>query len=267
MSDEKAKDPCPPENQAATAAGENPAPVDTPADVSGDTPGDAAGAPAADETPDPFAVLEALQSENEELKDRLLRTIAETENLRRRMDREKEEARKFAASAFARDMLSVGDNMARAVQSVSDEAREGADESVQTLITGVEMTERELLSVFEKHGISRIEPTGEKFDPNFHQAMFEMENVDVPSGTVLEVVQAGYVIGERVIRPAMVAVSKGGPKGAPKAGPKAAPAADAAEPDAAKESPADARQAAHSHEETAQAKTQPDAGGTVDRSA
>jgi molecular chaperone GrpE len=158
---------------------------------------------------DPF---ELLQAENASLQDRLLRTAAEMENLRRRMEREKAEATLYAASNFARDMLNVSDNMDRALDAVGPEQRQAADEITTTLLDGVEMVRRELLNIFEKHGIRRLEPTGERFDPNLHQAMFEIPDETTPTGTVMQVVQPGYVIGERVLRPAMVGVSKGGPK-------------------------------------------------------
>lgn len=160
---------------------------------------------------------EALQAENTDLKDRILRTMAEMENLRRRTEKEIKDARKFAVTSFARDMLNVGDNLSRALASIPDGEKSAADGTLKSLLDGVGMTERELLNTLEKHGVKAISPEGEKFDPNFHQAMFEVPNPDVPSGMVMQVVQAGYVIGDRVLRPAMVGVSKGGPKMAPKA--------------------------------------------------
>jgi molecular chaperone GrpE len=158
---------------------------------------------------DPVTELEA---ENSTLQDRLLRATAEMENLRRRTEREKAEATLYAASNFARDMLSVSDNMDRALGAVSEEQREAADDITRNLLEGVELVRRELLNTFEKHGIQRIEPVGERFDPNRHQAMFEIPDAETVSGTVLQVVQPGFVIGERVLRPAMVGVAKGGPK-------------------------------------------------------
>ncbi len=152
-----------------------------------------------------------LQAELDETKDRLLRAVAETENLRRRAVREREDAGKYAISGFARDLLSVVDNMRRALDSLTDELR--ADESLSGLIAGVELTERELLAAFERHGIRRIEPLGEKFDHNFHQAIFHTEVSDQPVGTVVEVVQAGYVIADRLLRPAMVGVAKAANQG------------------------------------------------------
>jgi molecular chaperone GrpE len=163
---------------------------------------------AAQQQPDP-AVLAA------ELKDRLLRTLAEMENLRKRTEREVTDARLYGVAAFARDMLGVADNMRRALDAVSPELRASAEPGVKLLIDGVELTERELLKALEKNGVRQFSPRGEKFDPNVHQAMFEVPNPSVPAGSVVEVVAPGYMIGERVLRPAMVGVSKGGPKTVP----------------------------------------------------
>jgi molecular chaperone GrpE len=121
----------------------------------------------------------------------------------------------YGISTFARDILGVADNMHRAMQALDDELRAKADDATKALLEGVELTERELLNVLEKHGVKKIEPLNQKFDPNRHQAMFEVEDASVPSGTVVQVMQAGYLIGERVLRPALVAVSKGGAKAAP----------------------------------------------------
>jgi molecular chaperone GrpE len=150
-----------------------------------------------------------------ELKDRLLRTLAEMENLRKRTEREVTDARLYGVASFARDLLGVADNMRRALDAVSPELRASAEPGVKALIDGVELTERELLKALEKNGVRQFSPRGEKFDPNVHQAMFEVPNPAVPAGSVVEVVAPGYMIGERVLRPAMVGVSKGGPKTAP----------------------------------------------------
>lgn len=158
---------------------------------------------------------EAQHTEVAELKDRLLRTLADMENLRRRTEREVVDARAYGIAAFARDMLGVADNMRRALDAVGAEQREAADANLKGLIDGIELTERELHKVLEKHGIAKLDPQGEKFDPNFHQAMFELPDPSVPSGTVVQVVQSGYRIGERVLRPALVAVAKGGPRSQP----------------------------------------------------
>ena len=154
---------------------------------------------------------EALREENAELKDKLLRAAAEMENLRRRTERDKSDTAKFAISNFARDVLTIADNIARAIEHVPDEAAE-ADEALKSFLEGMQVTERELQNVLERHGITRVDPKGERFDPNKHQAMFEVENAGVPEGTVVEVVQQGYSIAERVLRPALVGVAKGGPK-------------------------------------------------------
>jgi len=159
--------------------------------------------------------IEALEAENAKLKDRLLRAVAEMENLRKRTERDVKDARSYAMANFARDMLTATDNLSRALLTMSDESKAEADGAFKSLIEGVEMTEREMHRLLEKNGITKLEPKGEKFDPNFHQAMFEIPNSDVADNTVMEVVQAGYVIGERVLRPAMVGVAKGGPKVAP----------------------------------------------------
>ncbi len=146
-----------------------------------------------------------------ELKDRVLRTLAEMENLRRRTEREIADAKTYGITSFARDLLSVTDNIRRAFTSVDADAI-GADGPLKAFVEGIELTERDLLKVLDKHGVKEISPLNEKFDPNKHQAMFEIPNTDVPNGTVLQVMQAGYVIGERVLRPALVGVSKGGAK-------------------------------------------------------
>jgi len=166
-------------------------------------------APEAEAAPDP---LELLKAENADLKDKYLRLAAEMDNLRRRTEREIKDAKTYSAAAFARDMLSVSDNLRRALDAVPAEARAAGDAGLVSLVEGVEMTERAMLSALERHGVKKLEPAGQKFDPHFHQAMFEVPNADLPSNTVIQVVQDGYVIGERVLRPAMVGVSKGGPK-------------------------------------------------------
>jgi len=163
----------------------------------------------AETAPDPVATL---TKEVADLKDRLLRTLAEMENLRRRTEREVADARSYGISNFARDILAVADNMERALKALDDELREKADAGVKALLDGVELTERELIKAMEKHGVKKLEPQGQKFDPNLHQAMFEIPDESVPAGTVVQIMQPGYTIGERVLRPALVGVSKGGPK-------------------------------------------------------
>lgn len=152
-----------------------------------------------------------LEAEVAELKDQLLRAKAETENVRRRGQREREDTAKYAAANFARDLLAVADNLARALESVPQDARK-ENESLEALVTGIELTQRELEAAFERHGIKRIEPLGEPFDHNFHQAMFEVEDAEKPVGTVVQLMQPGYVMVERLLRPAMVGIAKGGPK-------------------------------------------------------
>ena len=159
-------------------------------------------------------VMDALVKESADHKDRWLRTLAEMENLRRRTEREVADARTYGVTSFARDILAVADNMQRAMKALDTELREKAEAGIKALLDGVELTERELLHVLEKHGVKKIEPMGQKFDPNFHQAMYEVPDGSVPAGTVVQVVQPGYTIGERVLRPALVAVAKGGPKAA-----------------------------------------------------
>ena len=157
----------------------------------------------------------SLDRELAEAKDRLLRALADMDNMRKRTEREVADARAYGISSFARDIVGVADNMHRAMAALDDELRAKADEATKVLLEGVELTERELINVLEKHGVKRIDPLGQKFDPNRHQAMFEVEDLSVPSGSVVQVMQAGYLIGERVLRPALVAVSKGGAKAAP----------------------------------------------------
>lgn len=174
--------------------------------------------------------LAAAQQEAASLKDKLLRTLADMENLRRRTEREVADARVYGISSFARDILGVADNFRRALDAVGPDLRTASDSGIKALLEGVELTERELLKSLEKNGIRKIEPLGEKFDPNIHQAMYEVPDASVPAGSVVQVVQPGYLIGERVLRPAMVGVSKGGPKTAPAAnnnvGAPPAPGAD-----------------------------------------
>jgi molecular chaperone GrpE len=152
--------------------------------------------------------LNEAKREAAEFKDKLLRTLAEMENLRKRTGREVVDARLYSVAGFAREVLAVADNMHRALEAIGPELREHADAKVKALIEGVELTERELLKALEKHGVKKFSPLAEKFDPNVHQAMFELESEDVPPGHVAQVIQAGYMIGDRVLRPAMVAVAK-----------------------------------------------------------
>jgi molecular chaperone GrpE len=154
--------------------------------------------------------LAAVEAELAETKDRLLRALAETENVRRRLQRERDDARKYAASDFAKDLLSPVDNLRRALDAMPE--AETIDPRARSLRDGVAATERELLAAFERHGLKRIDPKGERFDHNFHQAIFEAERPDLPAGTIVEVLQPGYVLQDRLLRPAMVGVAKGGAK-------------------------------------------------------
>jgi len=154
------------------------------------------------------AEMLVLKEEAGRSKDQLLRTLAEMDNLRKRTEREKAEATLYAASNFARDILSISDNMDRALATAEADHLKEATEPVKNLVAGVEMTRRELLNVFERHGIKRVDPMGEKFDPHFHQAVYEVPTNEQPPGTVVQVMQAGFKIGERVLRPAMVGVAK-----------------------------------------------------------
>jgi molecular chaperone GrpE len=151
----------------------------------------------------------ALEAELAEAQDKLLRALAETENTRRRAQRERADAEKYGFAKFAGDLLSVADNLRRALDTLPES--KARDDRTKGLLAGVAATERELLAAFERHGLKRIDPKGERFDHNFHQAVFELENSEVPAGTVVEVLQPGYVVYDRLLRPAMVGVSKGGP--------------------------------------------------------
>jgi len=184
------------------------------------------GTDTATQAPDAADPAAALAREAAEYKDRWMRSLAEMENLRRRTEREVADARTYGISQFARDVVTVADNMERALAALDNELREKADSSVKALLDGVELTERELTKVLEKHGVQRLDPHGQKFDPHRHQAMFEVTDESVPAGTVVQVVQSGYTIGDRVLRPALVAVAKGGPK-VPPAGDADAKAAGA----------------------------------------
>jgi len=159
-----------------------------------------------------WAELDRLRAENGDLNDQLLRLAAEMENLRKRTARDVHDARAYSVANFARDMLSVSDNLKRALEAIPPDALTNGDTGLKSLVEGVEMTERAMMTAMERHGVKKIEPLGQKFDPNFHQAMFEIPNADVPHNTVLQVAQAGFVIGDRMLRPALVGVSKGGPK-------------------------------------------------------
>lgn len=173
-------------------------------------PQDAAAAGPAAQTgeADGFAVLQKFQQENAELKDKLLRTLAEMENLRRRTEKEVTDAKLYGVASFARDMLTFADNLRRIVENIPAELRETA----ASVVEGLELTERDFLSRLSRHGVKKLEPQGAKFDPNRHEAMYEVPDESVPAGTVVQVVEDGYAIGDRVLRPAKVGISRGGPK-------------------------------------------------------
>ncbi len=184
------------------------------AGVAAEDPAAAAGT-AAENAADPAqepTEMELVAAERDALKDKYLRLAAEMDNLRRRTARDVRDAKAYSVSNFARDMLAVSDNLRRALDAIPEEALQAGEEGLKALSEGVEMTERAMLSALERHGVKKLSPAGQKFDPNFHQAMFEVPNPDVPNNTVVEVVQEGFVIGDRVLRPAMVGVAKGGPK-------------------------------------------------------
>jgi molecular chaperone GrpE len=161
--------------------------------------------------------MELLVKEATEARDKMLRTLAEMENLRKRTAKEVADARAYGITGFARDILEIADNLQRALDAIPPEVKETADPGIKAFIEGVELTERSLLNTLEKNGVKKFDPSGEKFDPNFQQAMYEVPDPSVPQGTVVQVVQAGFMIGERILRPALVGVSKGGAKAAPAA--------------------------------------------------
>jgi molecular chaperone GrpE len=180
------------------------------------TEGQAAPQPAAAVAPsaDPIALL---VREAADYKDKLLRALADMENLRKRTEREVADSRLYGITTFARDILNVADNMHRALNALDVGLRERADAGVKALLDGVELTERELLNALEKHGVKKLEPVGQKFDPNMHQAMYEVPDSTAPAGHVVQVIQAGYMIGDRVLRPALVAIAKAASKAEPPA--------------------------------------------------
>ncbi|HEX3952987.1 MAG TPA: nucleotide exchange factor GrpE [Stellaceae bacterium] len=174
----------------------------TPANDAGDAPEtDEAGA---------AERLATVEAELADTKDRLLRALAETENVRRRLQRERDDAQKYAVSGFAKDLLSAADNLRRALEALPES--EVSDPRTKSMLDGVAATERELLGAFERHGLRRIDAKGARFDHNLHQAIFEAERPDLPAGTVVEVLQPGYMLSDRLLRPAMVGVAKGGAK-------------------------------------------------------
>lgn len=193
----------PAENETAAEAADS-APIDPPEGASPIDPEDNGIT-----FPEHEARIAELESEVNDAKEKMLRAMAEVENIRRRSQRERDDTSRYAVSGFARDMLSVADNLRRAVDSVDGEARK-TNELIENLMAGVEATERELLNALQKHGIHKIEPLDVPFDPNLHEAMFEVDAPDKPTGLVVQLLEPGYVIHDRVLRPARVGVSKGG---------------------------------------------------------
>ncbi|MEZ5925979.1 MAG: nucleotide exchange factor GrpE [Hyphomicrobiaceae bacterium] len=206
-----------PKQPGQAPAGDEPANNNEPLDQTSNDPeesGDPATEAADDGNLSPEtleAAFQALADERDSYKDRYMRTFAEMENIRKRAEREKADLRKYAITDFARDVLGLGDNIQRAIAAVPAEAAE-QDSHLKSFREGIELLERELLQMLERHGVQRLDPQGHRFDPNQHQAVMEMERPDLPAGSVAEVFQAGYTIGDRVLRPAMVAVAKGGAK-------------------------------------------------------
>ncbi|MDE1900462.1 MAG: nucleotide exchange factor GrpE [Alphaproteobacteria bacterium] len=172
----------------------------------------AADAGAPDTAMTDAARIAELERQVAELKDRALREMADAENTRRRAQKEREETSKYAVANFAKEMLNVSDNFVRALEAAP---KDSADAGVKNLIAGIEATERQLANTLAQFGIKKIDPVGQPFDPNFHRAMAEIESADHPPGTVVQVMQAGYVIHDRLLREALVAVSKGSPAAAP----------------------------------------------------
>ncbi|MGA8172863.1 MAG: nucleotide exchange factor GrpE [Methylocystis sp.] len=172
-------------------------------------------APPAEEAPatDLSAELEALRAEHAAVKDRLLRALAEMENLRRRTEREIADAKTYGVASFAREAVALADNLRRALDSFPAEARAAMEPHVAALVEGVELTERDFLSRLARFGVKKMEAQGARFDPNQHEALFEIPDESQPAGTVAQVIEPGYSIGERVLRPAKVGVTRGGPKG------------------------------------------------------
>jgi molecular chaperone GrpE len=158
------------------------------------------------------AAVQALIAENASLMDKVLRTLAEMENLRRRTEKEVSDAKLYGVTSFARDLLTFADNLKRALDNVPAAARENADPALKSFVEGIELTERDFISRLSRHGVRKLEPKGQKFDPHFHEALFEVQDESLAPGTVAQVVEDGFAIGDRVLRPAKVGVAKGGAK-------------------------------------------------------
>jgi molecular chaperone GrpE len=175
-------------------------------------PAQSDAAPAQSDAERDAAAVQALIAENASLKDKVLRTLAEMENLRRRTEKEVADAKAYGVTSLARDMLTFADNLRRALENVPAEVREAADNALKAFVEGIELTERDFLSRLTRHGVRKLEPKGQKFDPNFHEALYEAHDETIPPGTVAHVVEEGFAIGDRVLRPAKVGVAKGGAK-------------------------------------------------------
>jgi molecular chaperone GrpE len=174
-------------------------------------PADTEGA-AADAAPDQAPVADevaTLAGVVDDLRDKYLRAVAETDNMRKRAERDVADARAYGIASFARDIISVSDNLSRALEAIAPEARASAEGTLKALLEGVDLTRRELEKALKKQGVRVLDPKGERFDPHLHQAMYEVPDSDAQSGTVVQVMQTGYAIGDRVLRPALVAVAKG----------------------------------------------------------
>ena len=150
----------------------------------------------------------SVEEKLEDAENRILRTLAETENLRKRYEREKEDLSNYVISNFAKETLSILDNLQRALNSIKTDDLKDNDENISKFVEGIELTEKQIIAMFEKFKIEKVESLDDNFDPNIHQAMFEVESADKEPGTVVEVVQEGYKIGDRLLRPALVGVSK-----------------------------------------------------------
>ena len=216
---EASRDAAPPTDAPQTPPEAPEAEVEAAPDPPADTPAKAS----------PEERLAAFEIETADLKDKLLRALAEAENVRRRAERDRVDASKYAAANLAREVLKGADNLRRALESVTAEAR-GENEALENLAVGLEITERELLNAFERAGVRSIEALGQRFDHNLHEAMFEIEDADHPAGTVVQVLETGYMLHDRLLRPSKVGVGKGGPKAETKdtAPPKPAPKVDTA---------------------------------------
>jgi molecular chaperone GrpE len=184
--------------------------ADEPKRAAGPDAGSAAQDSTGGDGAETIAETAALTAAVDDLRDKYLRAVAETDNVRKRAERDVSEARAYGIAGFARDVIGVADNLTRALEAIDPAARAAAEGTLKALLDGVDLTRRELEKALAKHGVRPLDPKGEKFDPNFHQAMYEIRDADAPAGTVVQVMQTGYAIGNRVLRPALVAVATGG---------------------------------------------------------